>query len=101
MDHARLIDPFPPESAVAIRSQRVTQFHFQSVIRYATKHRLDFRGRLLQMTLESVEWHSGKFSADFKISERAVSNHIVFQASERGDGTPSKNPIINSRYLRH
>src|SRR5213080_2147430 len=100
MDHARLRDAFPPEIAITIRSQCVTEFYFQSVIRYAIKHRLDFRGRLLQMSLESFEWHSREFSARFKISKRAVCNHIVFQASERGDGTLSKNSVINSRYLR-
>src|SRR5256885_14398383 len=99
MDDARLIDPFPPECAVTIRSQRVTQFHFQSVIRYETKHGLDFCGRLLQVTLESLESHLGEFSARFKISERAVCNHILFQASERGDGTRGENSITSARYF--
>src|SRR5438477_12473663 len=99
MDHARLIDPFPPEDFITIRIKRVAQLCFQSVVSYAAKCQFDFASDLLQITLESLECHSGEFSAGFKISERAVSNHIVLQAFERGDGMPSKNSIINRSYF--
>src|SRR5438270_1870912 len=99
MHYSRLINPLPPESAVAIRSQGVAQLCFQSFVPYAANCRFDFASGRLQIIVESLERHTSEFSTGFKISQRVINNHVVFQAFERSDGTGGKNQIISSRYF--